>query len=182
MQNEVPNFAEIALKIKKGRPRVVAIESMKFFKESFSKGGFTDTAFQKWQEGKSPFRGKKTLIGKDNTMNLMQSIRILEESEKRVKTGTDLNYSEIHNDGGMITMTFKMKKYFWWRYYQIVGQNKKSASAQARNNAMAQYCRNMALMKIGSKIRIPKRQYIGESQTLFKTLDKWFASVVESLK
>lgn len=83
-QNKPPNFAEIALKIKKGgRPRVVAIEAAKFFKDCFVKGGFTDESFSKWAEGTSPLRGKKTLIGYRNTMNLMQSIRTLEENENR---------------------------------------------------------------------------------------------------
>lgn len=190
MQNEVPNFAEIALKIKKGRPRIVAVEAMKFFKDSFQKGGFTDTAFQKWKDGRSPFRGKKTLIGADNTMNLMQSIRTMEESESRVKTGTDSAYSEIHNDGGYITVTKKMKKYWWAQFYKFDKQTKKSADGKSMRitasnrklGAKAEFCRGMAMMKTGRKIRIPQRKFIGESKTLFDTLDKWFASVVESLK
>ncbi len=188
--NKVPNFAEIALRIKKGRPRVVAIESVKFFKESFVNGGFTDEAFAKWQDGKSPLRGKKTLIGADNTMNLMQSIRVMEETEDRVKVGTDLAYSEIHNDGGEITVTAKMKKFWWAKFYEFSKKTQKSADGKSmritkanRNfGTKAEFCRNMAMMKVGSKIRIPKRQFIGESRTLFKNLDAWFASVVDQLK
>lgn len=182
MSNKPPNFAQIALKLKKGRPRVVAIEAAKFFKDSFVKGGFTDTSFQKWPEGKSPLRGKKTLIGYRNTMNLMQSIRTLEENENRVRTGTELVYSEIHNDGGIITVTKKMKAYWWAKYYEFAGMKRKTAQAQANINAKAEFCRNMALMKVGKKLRVPKRQYIGESKTLFRTLDEWFESVVNELE
>lgn len=181
-QNKPPNFAEIALKIKKGRPRVVAIEAAKFFKDCFVKGGFTDESFDKWAEGTSPLRGKKTLIGYRNTMNLMQSIRTLEESENRVRTGTQLVYSEIHNDGGIITVTKKMKAFWWAKYYEFAGANRKTATAQARVNAKAEFCRGMAMMKVGKKIKIPKRQYIGESKTLFKTLDEWFQSIVDQLE
>lgn len=181
-QNKPPNFTGVALKIKKGRPRVVAIEAAKFFKDSFVKGGFTDTSFQKWKEGKSPLRGKKTLIGYRNTMNLMQSIRTLEENENRVRTGTELVYSEIHNDGGVITVTKKMKAYWWARYYEFAGMKRKTATAQARIDAKAEWCRNMALMKVGKKLKVPKRQYIGESKTLFKTLDEWFESVINELE
>jgi phage gpG-like protein len=180
--NKAPNFTSIALKIKKQRPRIVAIEAAKFSKNCFVKGGFTNEAFQQWPEGKSPLRGKKTLIGYRNTMNLMQSIRTLEENENRVRTGTDLEYSEIHNNGGTVTVTKKMKAYWWAKYYEFAGANRKTASAQARVNAKAEFCRNMALMKVGAKIRIPQRKYIGESRTLFKTLDDWFESVVNELK
>jgi phage gpG-like protein len=199
-QNKPPNFSAIALKIKKGRPRVVAIEAAKFFKDCFVKGGFTDESFDKWADGTSPLRGKKTLIGYRNTMNLMQSIRTLEETDDRVRTGTQLVYSEIHNDGGIITVTKKMKGYWWLKYAQLAGikmgdkkkgiktdwdsktTTRKTKNAQANVNAKAEFCRNMALMPVGKKIKIPRRKYIGESKTLFKTLDEWFQTIIDQLE
>jgi phage gpG-like protein len=181
-QNKPPNFAAIALKIKKGRPRIVAIEAAKFFKDCFVKGGFTNESFDGWTESKGPLRGKKTLIGYRNTMNLMQSIRTLEETDSRVRVGSDLDYSEIHNDGGFVTVTKKMKAFWWAKYYEFAGTSRKTAAAKARLNAKAEFCRGMALMKVGKKIKIPKRQYIGESKTLFKTLDEWFQSIVDQIE
>jgi len=189
-QNKPPNFAAIALKIKKGRPRIVAIEAAKFFKDCFVKGGFTNESFDKWAEGTSPLRGKKTLIGYRNTMNLMQSIRTLEKSENRVRTGSQLVYSEIHNDGGIITVTEKMKKYWWARYIEFAGKVKMNKDGKSMRitksnrkfGAKAEFCKGMALMEVGTKIKIPKRQYIGESKTLFKTLDEWFQSIVDELE
>lgn len=119
-------------------------------------------------------------------MNLMQSIRPLEENEQRVRTGTDVPYSGIHNDGGVITVTRKMKKFWWAKYYEFAGMTTKTkggkVSNSARNraiNAKAEFCRNMALMRIGAKITIPKRQYLGESKTLFRQFEDWWKSEVE---
>ena len=158
---------------------MVAVESAKFFKECFVKGGFTDTAFQGWRARVSPLGGKKILIGKDNTMNLMQSIRTLEESEQRVRTGTDLIYAEIHNDGGLITVTDKMKRFWWAKYYEFAGNIKRTKDGKMSQSAgnklindKANYCKAMALMKPGSKIVIPKRQFIGRSKTLIKELEQ----------
>lgn len=187
--NKPPDFSLQAKKLIKSRPRMVAVESAKFFKECFVKGGFTDTAFQGWRARVSPLGGKKILIGKDNTMNLMQSIRTLEESEQRVRTGTDLIYAEIHNDGGLITVTDKMKRFWWAKYYEFAGNIKRNkdgkASQSARNrliNDKANYCKLMALMKPGSKIEIPRRRFIGESKVLLNQFEGWFASEIEKLK
>lgn len=124
-QNKPPEFLLHAEKILKERPRMVATESQKFFKDSFVKGGFTDEAFQAWKVRISPLGGKKILIGKDNTMNLMQSIRTLEENEKRVRTGTDLVYAKTHNEGAEITVTAKMKKFWWAKITSFQGRFRK---------------------------------------------------------
>ncbi len=167
---------------------MVAVEGQKFFKESFVKGGFTDRAFVAWKKRISPLGGNKILIGKGNTMNLMQSIRTLELTPTRVRTGTDLPYAEIHNAGGEITVTPAMKKFWWAQYYQFAGkvQSRKDGTiSRAKGNllvnAKAAYCRNMALMKVGTKIRIPKRQFIGESHTLMDRLDAWLRGEIEKM-
>jgi len=167
---------------------MVAIESAKFFKDSFVNAGFTDESLHPWAQHSGPLGGKKILIGGGggNTMNLMQSIKPLEENEKRVRTGTELPYSEIHNEGGTITVTKKMKKFWWAKYYEFAGKVTKTkggkVSNSARNrtlNVKAEFCRNMALMKLGAKITMPKRQYLGESKTLFKQFEAWWKEQIE---
>ncbi|MDU1892745.1 MAG: hypothetical protein E6767_18855 [Dysgonomonas sp.] len=188
-RNKPPDFLVQAKKILQQRPRMVAIESQKFFKDCFQKGGFTDEAFLSWKERLSPLGGKKVLIGKDNTMNLMQSIRVLEEGEERVRVGTDLVYAETHNEGAQITVTDKMKKFWWAMYYEFAGKVRRTQNgriSQSRANlivnAKAEYCKNMALMKVGSKVKIPKRQFIGESKTLMKQFEEWWEGEMDKLK
>lgn len=186
--NKTPDFSLVAKKLQKDQSRMVAVEAKKFFKESFVKGGFTDRSFSPWKQRVGPLGGKKILIGQGNTMNLMQSIRTLELSPTKVRTGTDLVYGEIHNEGGTITVTRNMKKFWWAKYYEYAGSVRKlkngkisQAKGNLKTNAKAEFCRNMALMKVGAKIRIPKRQYIGESHTLMKLLDDWLMGEIENI-
>ena len=88
----------------------------------------------------------------------------------RVKIQNTLVYAEIHNEGGEITVTKKMKSYFWSQYYKrgLVGgmysqaKGKKNQQKADTFNKEAEFWRNMALKKVGSKIKIPKRQFLGE--------------------
>jgi phage gpG-like protein len=77
-------------------------------------------------------------------------------------------YAAIHNEGGTLTVTAAMKKYFWAMYYKASGgvTTKKSGqvSKSKRNMALtqeAEYFKGLALMKVGSKLKIPQRQFIG---------------------
>ena len=135
--------------------RMAAIESVNFFKRSFVKGGFTDAAFEEWKPSLTPLAGFRTMIG------------------------SHLEYAEIHNNGGTITVTARMKRYFWWQYYRLAGQTRQSSAARAKLSAKAEFCRRMALMKEGSTVRIPQRQFLGESQTLMADLDSRLHAIIE---
>ena len=170
------NFGYAKENLLRDTARTAAAESVKFFKESFVKGGFTDAALVKWPNRQSPLGGKKTMYG---TGTLMQSIRATEQTAKRVVVSSDTPYSEIHNEGGTITVTEQMKKRWWAQYYKLSGKVKTTRSGKRSNsasnrklNAKAEYCKRMALMKVGSKIKIPQRRFIGESQTLMNNLDR----------
>jgi phage gpG-like protein len=115
--------------------RMAGVESVKFFKEIFRKGGFTDNSFQKWADKQSPLGGKKLMY---NRGTLMQSIKKTEESNKRVVVSSDTPYSEIHNEGGYVVVTAQMKKYFWALYYRASGRITKTKSgkeAKTKKNA-----------------------------------------------
>lgn len=177
------NFLQIKDNLLRDTARIAGVESVKFFKDSFVKGGFTDSSLQKWPDRKSPLGGKRMMYGRGT---LMQSIRKVEESTKRIVIASDVIYSEIHNEGGEIIVTKQMKKYWWAQYYKLTGKVKQTKSGKVSKSASntqisakAAYCKRMAMMKEGTKIKIPKRQFIGESKTLMNELDKHFAERIE---
>ena len=190
------NFGYMRDDLLRETARMAASESLKFFKESFVKGGFTDTAFKKWTDKKSPLGGKRTMY---KVGILKESIRKVEESSQRVVVQSGTKYSAIHNDGGYITVTTRMKRWWWWQYSILSGiklgdrkkgektnwQDKRaykrtksgSVANTAKNrkiSAKAEFCKKMALMKVGSKIKIPQRQFMGDSQKLMSVLDGKF--------
>ncbi len=164
-KNKVPEFVQMANEIKKNASRYAASESVKFFKESFVKGGFTDSSFKAWSKSNSPFTGKRALY---KSGNLMRSIKKLSASTSRVVVVADSEYADIHNSGGTIVVTAQMKKYFWAKFYELKGKGSK-----------AMYCRAMALKPVGSKIKVPQRQFMGNSQTLMNNFDAWFGETIK---
>ena len=84
-------------------------------------------------------------------------------------------YASIQNEGGIITVSAQMKRYFWARYYKAMGGITKTKTGKTSNtkrnrdlNEEAQFWKAMALMKVGSKITIPERRFIGRSPEVFQ--------------
>lgn len=183
-KNNVPNFKQMTNELRKNASRYAASEAVKFFKESFVQGGFTDSSFQKWTQTNNPVAGKRTMY---KSGKLMRAIKKTRETMAQVIVEADSEYADIHNSGGIITVTAQMKKYFWARYYESAGKTtttKTGSQSRSRRNVSlnnkAAFFKRMALMPVGSKIKIPKRQFMGNSQALMKNFDEWFGKTVRS--
>jgi phage gpG-like protein len=144
--------------------RDIQVELRDEFDKNFERQGFFT---EKWARRKSPMRpGGATLI---NTGQLRRSIQSRVKDNSIVFQST-LPYASLHNDGGAIKVTSKMKKYFWYRYYECTGSfgRRKDGSPRKDKRTVqlsteAEFWKFMALMKEGSTIRIPKRQFLGAS-------------------
>lgn len=130
------------------------------FDKNFERKAFFN---DKWKDRQRDGKGSLMLV----TSKLRSSIKS-EIVGSSVVFSSSEPYAVIHNFGGEITVTEKMKSYFWAKYYETVGKitnTKKGSVAHSSRNMelseMAQWYKNMALMKVGSKIHIPKRQFIG---------------------
>lgn len=182
--NTVPDFLAMAKDLTANAQRYAGSESVKFFKESFVKEGFTDNSFKAWPKTKNPMAGKRTMYGKGI---LMQSVRKVEQNKQRIVVESDTDYSEIQNNGGTITVTAQMKRFFWAKFYEFSGKVKlnKEGTAAALNKSnkaisvKAMFFRRMALMKVGDKIKIPQRQFMGNSQTMMNQFDSFWHGQVD---
>lgn len=143
----------------------IRVEMEDEFKTNFERQAFFSEA---WARRKSPIRNEGRAILTD-TGRLRRSIssRVAENS---VIFYTDLPYAAIHNDGGEIKVTKRMKGYFWHKYYEATGSfgRKKDGTLRknkknARLTTEADFYKWMALKKEGSTIKIPRRQFIGTS-------------------
>ncbi|MGL4994463.1 MAG: phage virion morphogenesis protein [Bacteroidales bacterium] len=92
---------------------------------------------------------------------------------------SDKEYANIHNEGGEITVTEKMRRYFWARYMAIspsvLKTNKgalRSGKANTTRSDKANFYKAMALKKSGDKIKIPQRQFIGEHANIDKSVEE----------
>lgn len=151
--------------------RDISVELSDEFDQNFERQSFFSKA---WARRKSPMRqGGSTLI---DTGALRRSIRSKSDGES-ITFYSDLPYASIHNEGGEIKVTRKMKSYFWWKYRSTCGtfgRKKNGSLRQDKRNARltgeAEFWKAMALKKVGSTIKIPQRQFLGYSPEVEKSV------------
>lgn len=144
--------------------RDIQVELTDEFDRNFEREAFFSEA---WERRKSPVRANGHLLVDSGT--LRRSIRS-EIKESSIVFKSDLPYAAIHNEGGEIKVTQRMKKFFWYKYYSTTGTfgRRKDGSLRRdkRNNRLtteAEFWKCMALMKVGASIKIPRRQFLGKS-------------------
>lgn len=143
------------------------------FDQNFERQAFFSEA---WARRKSPTRpGGHLLVDSSALRGSIHS----EIKENSIVFRSDLPYAAIHNEGGEITVTAKMKGHFWRKYDAATGSfgRRKDGSLRRdkRNRRLseeADFFKAMALMRIGDKIRIPKRQFLGTSPEVEKAVRK----------
>jgi phage gpG-like protein len=88
-------------------------------------------------------------------------------------------YAALHNDGGTITVTMKMKKYFWAKYYEAGGKVTTRQDGAPRGGARNQryteeaaQWKSLALMKVGKKMTIKKRQFVGWDDSMNPAIER----------
>lgn len=125
----------------------ISIDLSDEFDRNFQRKAFFDRA---WPPRKMNGRGSLLIV----SGRLRRSIRCRVSSHS-VTWETSETYAAIHNYGGSLTVTAKMKRFFWYKY------------RATKDDAW----KHMALMKVGSKIHIPQRQFIGDHPQVRKAVE-----------
>lgn len=144
--------------------RDIQVELGDEFDQNFERQAFFSQA---WQRRKSPTRpGGHTLV---DTGTLRRSIRS-EIRENSIVFMSDHPAAAIHNEGGEIKVTARMKRYFWYKHYATTGSFGRKKNGSLRNDKRnrqltdeSDFWKAMALMKVGSTIKIPQRKFLGAS-------------------
>jgi phage gpG-like protein len=143
---------------------VLANTIQNHFVEGFRYGGYrTNASMGGWRERQfTGGKGKRaTLIGKGSGV-LRRDIKKRITTFNLIVVGTSAltdSYASIHNEGGKIKITPKMRKFFWYMHSKVRNEDEKN------------YWKSLALHK-GSEITIPKREFIGNSRHLEVKLEK----------
>lgn len=143
--------------------RDIQVELQDEFDRNFSRQGFFG---EQWARRKSPIAkaGSAILTG---TGALRRSISS-HISGNSITFSSDLPYAALHNEGGDIRVTPRMRRFFWAKYYAARGSfgfRKDGRKRQNKRNAYlteeAEFWRAMALKPVGSVIKMPRRQFLG---------------------
>ena len=152
-------------------PRKAAVVAKNHFRQNFRDSGFINNGLHEWKETKRQKAGdpRKPLTSERD--HLMSSIEAV-GAPGLVTVVNPVPYARIHNEGGTIhshpTVTPEMRKMAWAKAYSIAGVSKggklpKDLPEEARK------WRALALTKkekLNIKIKMPRRQFIGESKEL----------------
>jgi phage gpG-like protein len=140
-------------------PVKVGVAVQASFQENFRKGRFYSE--QPWQ---TPLRTTLGFRGVEGQYGpLLSGKNALYESIKfrplpgRVIISSELAYAATHNDGEEIGVTERMKRFFWAKHLE----HKERMGPEAPET---EFWKRMALKKPGSKIKIPRRHFLGPSK------------------
>lgn len=151
----------------------IAVEMKEEFDLNFEREAFFS---EKWQRRKSPIRNKDRAILTDS--GRLRSSISSRTTDRSITFYTTLPYAEIHNDGGEIVVTKRMKMFFRYKFYQAQKMTRKSNEGEHRQlsdggfyawtdnmdmEPEAEFWRLMSLKKVGSTIVIPRRRFLGTS-------------------
>ncbi len=160
----------------------VRIDLTDEFDRNFERKAFFDKA---WENNKIPNRRGSLMM---RTGKLRRSVRS-KQTNNDITWSSSLPYASLQNEGGEIIVTEKMKRFFWAMYFKAAGaisksieqkdgsrvlfvssdsksrMNKQANSKSQRSirmNAEAATWKALALQKVGAKMKIKQRQFIGD--------------------
>lgn len=147
------------------------------FQENFRKGGFVNNGLQQWSKSKRQLSGTSSAAAQYGPLlsgrnHLFSSMKYT-PSDYRVKVANEVPYAAIHNEGGTVnpTVTPEMRRFAWAMFYKSSGK-KKGKKGSMLSNPDAERWKALALTKKSKlTVKIPKRQFLGESAELRKSIN-----------
>lgn len=133
------------------------------FDLNFQNKNFFD---KKWPSSRNPKRG-----GLQQRGTLRGGLKA-RASEMSIFFENAVPYAKIHNEGGKIAVTAKMKKYFWAMYLKAAKAAGGTPARKKTISAEAEMWKAMALMKVGSFIEIPQRRFLGDHPEVARVIQK----------
>lgn len=147
------------------------------YQDNFRKSGYVNGGLHKWHKsrrlssrGKDAASNYGTLLSSRNM--LFGAIKYI-PGDGKVKVSNDLAYAPAHNWGDTLhpTVTPKMRRFAWAKYYQAGGGQKKATegakSTENKEPAEALNWKRLALTKKEKlDVKMPQRQFLGESKEL----------------
>lgn len=171
---------ELSQLIHRRLPVLIGRMAKDHFQNNFRLQGFLNNGLTRWPETRRQQSGGKSaasqygpLLSRHN--HLFASIKYT-PGDASVIIANDVLYAPLHNWGGSThpTVTDKMRKFAWTMFYKEAGikraksgKTKKKRMAAAAENPRASRWKALALTKKTKlNIRIPQRQFIGDSREL----------------
>ena len=147
----------------------IGVGLAEYFDKSFETKSFDG---KPWPKRRTENRG--TLMNATGTLRRSIKYTVLGRSVRFV---SNMPYAKIHNEGGKIKVTPKLKKFFWAKYREVVLKIKRKKNGDLMKSSLktakiAEFYKAMALKKVGSYITMPQRQFIGPGRQVTAIVEK----------
>lgn len=161
-------------------PKKIGNEAVRLFRKNFRDGGYNDNGLARWKETRRQQSGGTKaasrfgpLLSRQN--HLMKSI-VATPSPGKVVISTDVKYAPYHNNGADITVTPRMRKFAWRKFFESakISRGDTAAVRKQKESAMsgeAGMWRGLALTR-KTRLHIPKRQFMGKPKELVDKVNK----------
>lgn len=186
---------EIVRLVRRRLPIIVGRMAKDHFQNNFRLQGFLNNGLTRWPEtlrqqsgGKGADSQYGPLLSRRN--HLFASIKYT-PGDARVSIANDVLYAPIHNWGGSThpTVTDKMRRFAWAMFYKEAGikraksgKTKRKKMAAASENPRASRWKALALTKKTKlNIRIPQRQFIGDSRELSDKVSQRITTEIQNI-
>ena len=154
----------------------IKVDLTEEFDRNFERKGFFD---RKWRGTNLPNQRGSLMM---RSGKLRRSV-LSKQNGNSVSWSSSLPYASIHNEGGEMEVTAKMKSFFWAMYYKASGAvGKEKTERSKRLSAEAQQWKNLALMKIGQKMKIEQRQFIGDHPVVRQRIEDIIGTNIKELE
>ncbi|MBK9292581.1 MAG: phage virion morphogenesis protein [Bacteroidetes bacterium] len=130
------------------------------FDRNFERKAFFD---QPWPARRLNTRGSLLVVRGGG--GLRGSLRA-QINQNSITFSSHQRHAALHNEGGSIVVTERMKRFFWAMHYRFASRMRYRKDGKPGKKSLslgeqAQYYQNLALMRTGSSINMPRRRFIG---------------------
>jgi phage gpG-like protein len=167
ISKNLPQIAALR-QILNNAPRAVGQIAVNHYKDNFRKQGFDDNGVQPWKPRKNDKdTGRGILIGKQSG-KLRDSIQVVNTSPRKVILGANVPYARVHNQGNVynIRAHHRANKHTGW----ASNRTSKLVVLKGRSQVKAH------------TMRMPRRQFMGASASLYRKFGVWFNGQVSKIK
>lgn len=171
--NEARKIMQAANQVKAEIEKMTAaagVIAKNHFVMSFRNQGFTDESIEKWIARKKADTGRAILV---KSGALRRSIRVMNRGMFKVVIFSNLPYAQIHNDGGVINKGPGSN---------VLNFNKRGRFQRQRTERQRSQTSYSISAGYGShQIKMPKRQFIGNSGVLNRKIIAKFESQINKV-
>lgn len=176
-------------------PVIIGRMAKDHFQDNFRQGGFVNGGFTPWPTTLRQKSGSTSAAAQYGPLlsgrnHLFSSIKYT-PGRAGVVIANDVPYAAVHNWGGTLhpTVTPRMRRFAWAMFYKESGKDKQTTDgrkrkkekneSQATSRPGADKWKAMALTKKKSlTVKVPQRQFIGESRELDDKAQKRIADEI----